>query len=76
MNNKNKKWATHYETIPHDNCLNSKHCDCDCNACVNERGGQLISKRNREWFVQAFGDKNNGIKKTSKKKGMSSKGKT
>ena len=34
-----RRWGTHYDTIPHGNCYDPKHCDCECPGCapVKER---------------------------------------
>jgi hypothetical protein len=29
------RWGTHYETIPHDCCFDTDHCDCECKACMD-----------------------------------------
>ena len=34
-----RRWGTHYETLPHDNCYDPKHCDCACPACARVKEG-------------------------------------
>lgn len=29
--------ATHYETIPHSDCQDPKHCDCECPVCARDK---------------------------------------
>lgn len=33
--------ATHYESLPHDNCLDPARCDCECPACLYTWNGWL-----------------------------------
>lgn len=28
------RWGTHYDTIPHGNCYDPVHCDCECKGCA------------------------------------------
>lgn len=32
-----KRWGTHYDTIPHGNCYDPVHCDCECKGCALAR---------------------------------------
>jgi hypothetical protein len=50
-----KRHPVHYETIPHDNCPDPDHCDCDCHGCVHARGGVVVNEANRQRFVKDFG---------------------
>lgn len=29
-----RRWGTHYESLPHDNCYDPIHCDCECGGCA------------------------------------------
>jgi hypothetical protein len=40
-----ERWCTHTEALPHDNCRIPKHCNCNCSACVAERGGFHVEVR-------------------------------
>ncbi len=42
--------AEHYDVIPHDNCSDALHCDCECGGCMREwqragRPGRLKGDR-------------------------------
>jgi hypothetical protein len=37
-----KRWGTHYDSLPHGNCSDPAHCDCDCAGCVKDRGGESV----------------------------------
>ena len=54
MSKKTERWPVHYESIPHDSCWNPKHCDCDCDSCIDERKGEVVSDKNRAWFLRSF----------------------
>lgn len=47
-----KRWCVHYDAIPHGNCPDSVHCDCDCHGCVHKRHGLVINQTNRARFVK------------------------
>lgn len=50
------KWNTHYEALPHDNCQDPKHCDCDCDACLKARKGRVVNSQHRAWYIREFGN--------------------
>lgn len=44
----------HYETLPHNDCPMAESCDCDCDACIDAREGQILSEGNRRWYERHF----------------------
>lgn len=53
------RWGTHYEAIPHDNCYDPKHCDCECRGCApvkirndaNPREAEPMEDRTMKYIV-------------------------
>ncbi len=31
------RFGTHYDTIPHGNCIDPSRCDCECNGCLRDK---------------------------------------
>jgi hypothetical protein len=48
------RWTVHYDTLPHGNCGDPEHCDCDCDGCISARGGKVIHADNRERFLREY----------------------